>query len=502
MEPRSDPPDLAPSWLDRLAGLWPERVALIDTDNGAEYRYSDLRERSLRTAATLAAHGVQPGDRVAAVLPNGVVVLDLLFACARLGAILVPLNWRLSGRELGALLSDAAPRCLVLDPAFADLTRPYAPSGTAIVHPAHLAAGDTDNAPAPAVLLSDPWLILYTGGTTGRPKGAVLHHGAILANAVNTAISWGLSEGDVAPTFTPMYHTGGLNVFTLPLLLLGGRLLIPRQFEPAAALSLLATYRPTVLFLVPTMFGRLAEQPGFADADLSSLRWVISGGAPLPERVAEQWAHKVRLFKQGYGLTEVGPNNFATPDSDTVGKQGTVGRLTLFARARIVTPQGVDVAPGEVGELLLAGPHMCSGYWRRPEETAATIRAGWFWTGDLARRDADGYYYIAGRAKDMIISGGENIYPSEVEAVLYEHDDVREAVVVGVPDPLWGEAVCAVVSLKKGAFLAPDTLRAFVRERLAHYKSPKEILVVDDVPKSGADKIVRAQALALFDRHV
>jgi len=342
--------------------------------------------------------------------------------------------------------------------------------------------------------MDDPWLILYTGGTTGLPKGAILTHGSILWNAINTTVSWGLSETDVAPSFTPMFHTGGLNVFTLPLLMLGGRVILPRRFDPAQALRLLEQERPSVMFMVPTMFALVAEQPGFATADLSHLRWAISGGAPLSRETARPWKDKVRLFKQGYGLTEVGPNNFATSDVDAARDMDhTVGKLTLFAEARLVDEAGADVPDGTVGELWLAGPHMCAGYWRRPEATAEAFHDGWFATGDLACRDTEGFYRIVDRKKDMIITGGENVYPTEVEAVLSMHPSVREAAVVGMADDHWGQAVQAAVSLWPGQTASEDELREFCRENLARYKTPKRIAVLSDLPKNAAGKIMRAE---------
>jgi fatty-acyl-CoA synthase len=490
--------DLAPCWLERLQQLWPDRPAVTDPDAGKDYTYRELCERSSQVAAGLWDLGVRKGDRVAALMQNGVPLLDLLFACGRLGAILVPLNWRLSERELAALMQDVEPVVVVADTEYVQTAHTTAPN-TLVVDSRHSFAGAPEP-PSVEVRQDDPWLILFTGGTTGTPKGAVLTHGSILWNAINTDVSWGLSCEDVGPSFTPMFHTGGLNVFTLPLLLLGGRVILPRRFDPAQALGIIEREKPTVLFFVPTMFRAVAEQPGFAAADLSHLRWAISGGAPLPKEVARMWQPKVRIFKQGYGLTEVGPNNFATSDDDALsGKQMSVGKLTFFASARIVDDEGTDVPEGEAGELLLAGPHMCAGYWRRPEATAEAMRAGWFHTGDVARRDADGFYYIVDRKKEMIITGGENVYPSEVEAILYEHAAVREAAVVGMPDPHWGEAVWAVVSLKPGEAVTPEDIRQHARANLAGYKAPKRVVIVDDVPKSVAGKIVRAEARALAE---
>lgn len=487
--------DLSPFWPDRLASLWPGRTAIVDPDTDRHYTYEDLRRRSLSFAAVLAERGVGKGDRVAALMQNGVPFVDLLFACARLGAILAPLNWRLSARELSDLTDDADPRVVLVDDECAGALQG---KSLEILRFEDAMVQRPEEPPVNTVDMADPWLILYTGGTTGTPKGAVLTHGAITWNAINTAVSWGLAEDDVGPCFTPMFHTGGWNVFTLPLLMLGARLILPQRFDPVQALQVLEKEKPTILFMVPTMFQLVAEQEGFEDADLSCLKWAISGGAPLPEPIYKRWEPKVREFKQGYGLTEVGPNNFAIPAGGFLRKPGTVGRLTYWAQARIVDDEGNDLPDGTPGELLLAGPHMCAGYWRRPEATAAAIRGGWFHTGDVARRDGDGYYYIVDRKKDVIITGGENVYPTEVEAVLYQHPAVREAAVVGLPDPVWGEAVCAVVSFKPGRTATEEELLAFMRENLARYKAPKRYVVVDDLPKSAAGKILRTEARRLI----
>lgn len=491
--------DLAPQWLERAAELWGQRVGIADPDTGENYSYTELRDRARAVARGLAAAGVVAGDRLVTLMANGITQLDALFACAYLGAILVPLNWRLSERELGALLADVEPQIVLTDAEFAARAQTMVGDIPVIVSSDdRVWCGPmVETLPETRLRQADPWLILYTGGTTGVPKGAVLTHGSIVWNAINTLLSWGLSAQDSGPSFTPMFHTGGFNVFTLPLLLVGGRVILPRRFAPDEALLILERERPSILFMVPTMFQQVAEQPGFDCADLSSIRWAISGGAPLPESVRIRWQSKIPIFKQGYGLTEVGPNNFATADEDAGRKPGTVGRLTLFARARIVDNNEQDVPDGTPGELLLAGSHMCAGYWRRPEATADAIRQGWFHTGDIARRDDDGFYFIVDRKKDMIITGGENVYPTEVEAALYEHPAIREAAVVGTPDELWGEAVCAVVALQHDQCCTVDDLRAYLRANLAHYKVPKRFLIVEEVPKSAAGKLLRSEARRL-----
>jgi fatty-acyl-CoA synthase len=488
--------ELSPWNLDDLAPLWPQRVALIDPGRGIRYTYKDLQNRSRAVAGGLHEMGVRRGDRVAMLAQTAAPALDLLFACARLGAILAPLNWRLTRRELEGVVRDVDSGVIVAGLEFVDQARDVAPAAKIIGLEGTSTSfndllGSQLEAANETVRMSDPWLILYTGGTTGTPKGAVLTHGSVAWNSINTAVSWGLSQEDCGPVFTPTFHTGFWNVFTLPLLLLGGCVIIPDRFEPREALKTIARERPTIVFLVPTMFQLVSEQPEFDEADFSSVRWAISGGAPLPMPVRERWKTKVPLFKQGYGLTEVGPNNFATPDEASSAKAGSVGRLTMFARAKIVDDDGRDTGL-DPGELLLSGPHMCAGYWRNPDATADAIRDGWFHTGDVARRDEDGYFFIVDRKKDMVITGGENVYPSEVESVLYTHPAVREVAVVGVPDLKWGESVTAVLSLQDRTAVTGGELREYARGQLAGYKVPKRFVVVDDVPKSGANKISRA----------
>jgi fatty-acyl-CoA synthase len=502
-----DPTLSVANWLERQAGLGGAKTAIILPETGQRISYAQLAEGAARVAGGLRRLGVGSGDRVAVLALNGLPLLELLFACGRLGAILVPLNYRLAEPELRWLAANAEPAVLAYEDAFAPVARSLAAEGGATLVALETAeegsltyASLRAVAPVAAESLPPrtPWCILYTGGTTGQPKGAVLTHGSILWNALNTCLSWELRSDDVAPVFTPMFHTGGLNVFTLPLLLIGGTVIVPRRFEPEAALAVLERERATLLFLVPTMFQMLADLPQFASADLSALRWAISGGAPCPDRVYNLYGAKVPVFKQGYGLTEVGPNNFATPDAAAGRKRGSVGRPTLFVRFRVVDEAGLDLPAEAVGELLLAGPTVCAGYWRNPEDTARAFDGEWLRTGDLVRYDADGYFYIVDRKKDLIISGGENVYPTEVEEALYAHPAVAEVAVVGQPDERWGEAVVAVVALRPGMATGPEKLAAHCRAQLARYKVPKRFVVWPSLPKSAAGKILRAEVRRLL----
>ena len=330
-------------------------------------------------------------------------------------------------------------------------------------------------------------MICYTGGTTGLPKGAILSHGNMTWNSINTVMSWGLDQDDVAILNSPLFHTGGLNVFTLPLIHAGGASILCAGFDADQVFDLIADGSVTLYFGVPTMFIVMQQHPRWPQADFSRLKLVISGGAPCPMPVFERFWEKGVDFKTGYGLTEAGPNTFWLPQADVRRKPGAVGFPLMHVDVQNVRPDGSRCAPGEPGELLIRGPHVTPGYWNNPAATAEAIRDGWLHTGDLAIRDDEGYYTIVGRLKDMIISGGENIYPAEVESVMYRHPAIKEAALIGVPDDKWGEVGRAVVV--KEHDLTEDELIDFLRGFLARYKVPKSVVFVDALPKTGAGKI-------------
>ncbi len=499
--------------LAKRAQLSPDRVALIDTlhDNQA-ITYRAWNAAANRTAGLLRALGVERGGRVAVLAGNCVEYLDLWFACAKLGAILQPLNTRLTVPELHGLLADATPHVLVYGPECAAhvvalQTLPTRVACWVALDPAGRAqAGDIafaereNHADTPlspvAVQADDPWVLCYTGGTTGTPKGAVLTHGNIAWNAINTVASWGLTPDDCTLLNAPLFHTGGLNVFTAPLVLIGGTSVVCRGFDPDQVYDWIAGGTVTIWFGVPTMFQALQAHPRWAGADFSPLKLLISGGAPCPQPVFEAfWARGVD-FKTGYGLTEAGPNNFWLPQAEVRRKPGAVGYPLWQVDVRLADADGYACAPGVVGELLIRGPHVCAGYWNRPTESAAAIRDGWLHTGDLAVYDADGAYTIVGRSKDLIISGGENIYPAEVENVLAGHPAVAQVAVIGVPDPRWGEVGRAIVvprpahaTVNGDAGLTAENLLQFAGEQLARYKLPKRIVFASTLPLTAAGKV-------------
>lgn len=508
-------------WLQRRELLSPGKIALIDALNGDRpITYREWNGQTNQLANFLRdGPGVRKGDRVSIYALNRVQYLDTLFACNKLGAILHVINWRLKVRELEAIINDAAPRALFYSQEFTeqvDTLRSRLPSVDRFVGLDQVTAdnkhpGDQDvhwpmeranwpkTQPPPVELdWEDPWVICYTGGTTGLPKGAILHYRSITANAVNTIVSWGLRPDDVTPLNTPLFHTGGLNVLTTPLVYLGGTSIVCEGFDVDQLFDQIEQLGVTVFFAIPTMFLLMIQHPRWESLDLSNVRFVIAGGGACPTVVYEAFWAKGVEFKSGYGLTEAGPNTFWLPSEDVKRKTGSVGRPLFHIDVRLVDKAGEEVGPNEVGHLLVRGPHVCGGYWNRPEATAETIVAGWLHTGDLARRDKEGYYYIVGRLKDMIKSGGENIYPAEVEDVIHSHPAVAEAALIPMSDPKWGEVGRAIVVLKPGLSLTEADLIAWLREQMAHYKVPKSVVFADALPKTAANKVDKRQLIEQY----
>lgn len=503
--------------LNKRANLTPDREAFYDLTTGVRYTYAELNQRANRTANGLQEkYGLQKGDRVSILAHNSIAYVDLLFGIGKIGAIFAPLNWRLTSRELTYIVNDCQPKILVVGPEFVsvynemcaaiDVRHVLSLEGASITD-AGSYEGLLDQASAkepesPLVGEEDAYCILYTSGTTGRPKGAVLPHRQVLWNAINTVISWGLSEKDVSPILTPMFHSGGLFVFLVPLFYAGGRIIMTRSFDPDASLKLIADERCTVILGVPTLFQVWMNSPRFAETDFSHVHFFISGGAPCPPTLIEAWSKaKGVTMRQGYGLTEVGVNCFSMTDEDALRKMGSVGKPIFHSEMRLVDVKGNDVPVGETGELLIKGPHVCTGYWNNPIATAEVLRddpstgsgGAWFHTGDMARMDEEGCFYIVGRFKDMIISGGENVYAAEVEAVFREHACVADAALIGQPDEKWGEVGLMIVACKPNQSVDAEELLQFCSGRLAKYKIPKRVEFVESLPYSPYGKVMKAE---------
>lgn len=496
------------------ANLTPDREALYDVTAGRRYTYQELNQRANGVASFLQNEcGLRKGDRVSILAHNSIAYIDLLFGLGKIGAIFAPLNWRLTSRELTYIIRDCQPKILVVGPEFVSvfeemqgqiqIERIITLEGAQIAGAGSYeefldATSPLETLPA-TIDEEDPYCILYTSGTTGRPKGAVLPHRQVLWNAINTVISWGLSEKDISPVLTPMFHSGGLFVFLVPLFYAGGKIILTRSFDPEASLQLIEDEQCTVILGVPTLFQVWMNSPKFAGVDFSHVHFFISGGAPCPPSLIEAWnTAKGVIVRQGYGLTEVGVNCFSMTNEDALQKQGSVGKPIFHSQMRLIDIQGKDVAVGETGELIVRGPHVCSGYWNNAEATAESLRDGWFHTGDMARMDQEGYFYIAGRFKDMIISGGENVYAAEVEAVFREHPSVADAALIGQPDEKWGEVGVIVVACKRDLRVQAEDLLQFCEGRLAKYKIPKRVEFVDSLPYSAYGKVIKADLKKLF----
>jgi len=491
-------------YLARRCGYGPDAVALVDVtgDDPTRFTYADLDDRANRTANWLSSRGIGLGDRVAFLGDDGVAAYDLFFACCKLGAIFTPLNRRLHPREVDGLLDMVDPAVLVWEPAgpIQAIVDHVTQGGGPSTVPLGEAAGawaEASGAPVTEESVTEETTacLLFTGGTTGTPKAAQISHRQIVWNTMNALLA------DVLPTDTflnvfPLFHTGGLFAFTVPLLMMGGTVVQPRSFDAGQVLSLLQSEQITVFAGVPTIFQMLTADPGWEDADLSGLRYCLSGGAPMPVPLIEHYAvEKDVTFRQGFGMTEFGPDVFSLSSDDAARKAGSIGKPNFFVDARIADPEtGAAADPDQVGELLLRGPSAMSGYFGDPEATAAAFEAdGYFHTGDLARIDDDGYCFIVDRLKHMFVSGGENVYPAEIEAAVHEYPGVAMCAVIGVPDDRWGEAGVAFVVPVFGADLTQDGLLEHLRGRLAGFKVPVSVHLVDELPVSGAGKILKAE---------
>lgn len=499
-------------WVEANAWIRPEAVAVVGSRE--RWTYRELNERVGRLSQALRNRlGVRQGDRVAILSANGPEYLLVVLAAARTGMILVPLNWRLTPEELEFQLRDSGTRRILCSADYtataSDLTQRIGLEPLVRITPASGPDGLTDldallagELAGPARQEPLPWdqplLICYTSGTTGKPKGAVLTSLNLYWNAVNDILTVDQRSDDVTITLLPMFHIGGLSLFTLPTLLAGGKVLIPERFDPEQALRIMQEEKVTLVFGVPTVHQRLLEEINTGRYDLSSVRMFYSGGAPCPVDLIDAFHQKGFLFGQGYGLTETSPTVFMMPLGDFARKAGSIGRPAPFSRVRLLDPAtGAQVAPGEVGEIVVRGPNVFNTYWRNEEATRQAIRDGWFHTGDLARADEEGFVTIAGRLKEMIISGGENIYPVEVEQAIQTHPEVEEAAVYGVPHPEWGEVPHAAVVLTPGAALTEEALRAYCVARLGKYKVPKQFHVMLELPRNASGKVLKGQLAAL-----
>ena len=501
-------------WIAQRAGWAPDDTAI--RFEGSDITYAALEDRIGRTAGALAgAFGIGEGDRVAHLGINAPEMIDLLFACARLGAIFVPLNGRLTVEECLWQLQDCGARLLVVEPDYFDHAADLAAALPALRLATYAGADPRwpgleqlreEAAPCPPSLCADlrrPAKIVYTSGTTGRPKGAVLSQQALFYTALNGQSVFEFVRADRILTAIPLFHVGGMNIQTLPGLHAGATITLHRRFDPAAVLQALVEDRTTLLAIVPTMARALFALPDFAETDLSNLRCVCMGSSSVPPALFAPWHARGLPVNQVYGLTESGPTAVALPIADGFARSASAGRPVLHCEAKVVADDGGrKAASDKIGEIWLRGPNLMTEYWGNPEATAEAFTAdGWFKTGDLGRVDRDGYFFVEDRKTDMIVSGGENIYPAELERILAEADDLAEFAVVGRPDETWGETPVCVVVPKPGAAVSEVSVLALFDGRLARYKRPRAVVLTDGpLPRTPLGKVrkfeLRAALLA------
>jgi fatty-acyl-CoA synthase len=487
-------------WIAHFGRRTPDKIAVIDLASQRRLSYLELDRRIARLASHLRdALKVERGDRVAVLALNTTDTLEVQFACFRIGAVFLPLNNRLTVPELQFIVGDASPRVMVHDADLAEVALTvaklcnvasaltYGPGGS---YEASIAASKPLDTPE-SVTLDDISTIMYTSGTTGQPKGAIITHGMTFWNCVNLGGPAYITPSTVLLTVLPLFHTGGLNCYTNPVLHAGGTVLIMRAFDPGLALQLISDVSAGInqFFGVPAIYQFMAQHPSFATADFSRLVIGGVGGAPMPVPLLKVWEERGVALQQGYGMTETSPAVLTLDKEDAVRKAGSSGKPVMHTEVRIVRPDGSDAGVDELGELWVRGPNVTPGYWNRPDANASSFTDGWLHTGDATRVDAEGFYTIVDRWKDMYISGGENVYPAEVENVLHQIPAIAEAAVIGIPNQQWGEVGMAIVAVRPGHTLAADEIHAHCAANLARFKCPRLIEFVEALPRNATGKI-------------
>ena len=496
-------------WLEHHAYRSGERLAICDLETEQKLTYRQLNDRSARLATYLHTLGVERDKRVALLLPNCVEFFEIQFACAKLGAICVPINWRLAVRELQHILDDCDPSILIFHQMFEEQIFAIKKHGLDMLELKDFGlesdysyAVDTpveiqlQNHPK----MEDTWLLLYTSGTTGLPKGVKITYLMVLMNILNMGLVAGVSSRSVQLMLLPFFHVGGINLYANPILHAGGTVIVLRQFEPSTVLTALSneSLGINIFFGVPTQLQMISQLPEFNSVDLSSIDYACVGGSACSETLLRQWLDKGVPLSQGWGMTETGPGSLVLDASDALRKIGSCGKPVLYNEVQIVDDKFKKVEVDEVGQLIVRGPNVTPGYWGSSEANETDFSGGWLKTGDAARVDCEGYFYIVDRIKDMFISGGENVYPAEIENVLYELPGILEAAVLGIPDEKWGEVGMAVVVCNPQLVSEESEILDHCSKHLAKYKVPKRVVFTAEIPKTASGKIQKTLLLDLF----
>lgn len=496
-------------WLSKWAKYTPKRLFLREYHTQKEWNYKQFNER----ANSLANYFVneiklRKGDRVAVYSKNRAEYVLIFTACIKAGLILVPLNFRLTPRELDILINDAEPQLFFYEREYKnEVDRLESIEKISWKYEIELIEKFMDENSDKSLSFEnvisedDIVMILYTAGTTGLSKGAIINHRMLFWNSINTGLRLDLTSQDHTQSYAPFFHTGGWNVLFTPFLHHGASHTILQKFDADLILDLMEKERTTILFGVPTMLQMMSDSKKFNEVNLSTVRYAIVGGAPMPIPLINKWHDKGIFIRQGYGLTEVGPNVFSLHQDDAIRKKGSIGFPNFYFDVKIVDDNGNEIGPNQVGELWLKSPVVTPGYWRKPIETQNSITDGWFHTGDMVMKDEEGYFFVVDRKKNMFISGGENVYPAEIERFLLTNSKIKEVAVIGVEDEKWGEVGSAFIVLNENENMTQEEIKNYCLGNLAKYKIPKYFTFINEIPKNEAGKIDRKKLSSIHKEH-
>ena len=499
--------------LEKKAALHPEDIAIVEAYKSKVHTYDDLSRRASRLANALKEAGINKGDRVSCLTYNTVEYIDLFMAAARLGVVLSPLNYRLAPFEMMKIIADAKPKAFIFDVEFSELAKEITTANPNLQLTLYFGnrelswASKMEEAVAqyaergPEIVgdSEDPLLMLYTAGSTGRPKGVPLKQTNLFFNSINWILDVGITKSDYTLTIIPLFHIGGHMLWTLPHLIVGAKVVLQKRFEPEATLRLIEQEKVTNTYFIPAMAKIILALPNWKDYDLSSVRFIGAGGEAVAEKITEAFAELGIPILNSYGLTETSDGTISIRPWDGIRKPANcIGKPLTLTDTRIIDSNGGDVAVGVEGEILHRGPSVVNAYWHRPEESAKAFRDGWLYTGDLAVKDEEGYMYFLGRKDDMIISGGENVYPAEVEEAILSYPKVADVAVIGIPDEKWGQAIKAIVAPKRGMSIGEREILDHVKKRLSRFKLPRILQFVESLPKIGSGKLDRVKIKQLY----